>query len=293
MGELVAIPTAEPAAPRGLLLDVAAVEVGQRLREVDADWAEALAVSIERDGGLIHPIEVRVLPGGRHRLVVGAHRLAAYRLRGWMRIEAIAFQGSALDARAREIAENVMRRELSPFDRAAFVAELYEVERERAGLEGEAHNNAVGAKARWARDASDMMSDAYRLQDQVAAKVGFSTRTLRRELELHIRLNPAVRLLLAGHPVCGNAAQLRLLARQPDQVKVARLLKEGVVATVAQAVERLSPSAPLDAASKHFNTALAAFSRLSVRDQRRFLRELQDDKLLPQGVKISFERVAA
>lgn len=293
MGELAVLSVSEPAPPRGLLLDVAAVEVGPRLREVDADWAEALAVSIERDGGLIHPIEVRALPGGRHRLVVGAHRLAAYRLRGWERIEAIAFQGSALDARAREIAENVMRRELSPFDRAAFVAELYEVERERAGVTTGRDPRAVGARARWARDAADTMSGAYRLQDQVAAKVGFSARTLRRELELHTGLNPGVRALLAGHPVCDNAAQLRLLARQPDQVKVARLLKEGVVATVAQAVERLSPSAPVDAASKHFNTALAAYGRLSARDQRRFLRELQDDKLLPQGVKISFERVQA
>ena len=171
-------------ARNSVALSVADIEVGPRLRATDDDWAEAIAVSIERDGGLIHPIEVRPLPGGRHRLVVGGHRLRAYQMRGWPRIEAVLFTGDALAARAREIAENVIRRTLSPYDRAAFVAELYEVERARAGLDADAPNNAVGARARWASDASDMMSDAYQLQEQVAAKVGLSSRTLRRDLEL-------------------------------------------------------------------------------------------------------------
>ena len=274
-------PDFSPLAPSAVLLPVAKIEVGPRLRPIDDDWALALAASIEADGGLLQAIEVRRLPGGRYRLVFGGHRLRAHQLRGWAFIGAVIFDGTAEAARSREIAENVIRRDLSPLDRASNVAELYELERTRIGAADGGDNRAVGAKARWA-DAADTVAGAYRLQEHVAEKVGLSLRTVQRELQLHAGISPQARRLLADHPIRENAGQLRLLARQSNQTAIAEWLHAGEIASVAEGVARTTPKAPSDPSKKHFSAFLGAFARMGVREQRQALAALK----LPAGMRL-------
>ena len=62
-------------------LPLASIEVGtDRARDLDPAWVEGLAGSIEAQG-LFQPIRVR--PNGEgYRLVLGYHRLEAFRLLG-------------------------------------------------------------------------------------------------------------------------------------------------------------------------------------------------------------------
>jgi len=60
---------------------------------------------------------------GEHRLIAGAHRLAAARQAGLPTVRAVVFLGSKDEEDLREVDENLMRRELSELDRAVFMAQ--------------------------------------------------------------------------------------------------------------------------------------------------------------------------
>lgn len=103
------------------------ITVGPRLREVDPDWVALIAASMA-ERGQDTPVQVRAIPGG-WTLVAGAHRMAALREAGIPNALATVVVASDDEARLIEIDENLMRRELSELDRAAFLAErkaLYE-----------------------------------------------------------------------------------------------------------------------------------------------------------------------
>ncbi len=105
---------------------LASIDLTGRLREIDMNAVEQLALSM-KESGLITPIEVAPIGADTYRLVAGAHRVAAAIRLGWPNINAVFFDGSADQARMREIDENLYRRELSPFDQSEFVAERREV----------------------------------------------------------------------------------------------------------------------------------------------------------------------
>lgn len=267
------------------LVAVDRIDVGERLRAVDPDWAAALAVSIEKDG-LVHPVMLRPLPGGRLRLVVGAHRLAAHRVLGWPEIEAEIVDMDAVTARSRQVAENVMRRELSPLDRAAFIAELYEVEKVRSGWEEDQSQQAFAISRRWSKDTAAKIAAVSGLQALVSEKVGLSERAIRYDLSLFRDLAPAVRALLATHPVAENASQLRLLARSGEQLRIAQLLVDGKAADVGKALDLINPRAPVTPQAKTFSAFVGAWSRMGVVEQRQALKWLAAERL-PKGFKIT------
>jgi ParB/RepB/Spo0J family partition protein len=99
----------------------------------------ALATSIKAIG-LRTPISVRILPkmtingideSNVPVLVAGLHRLEAVKSLGIARIEGVVQHGSDLDARMREIAENLHRVELSALERADHIAEWIKLLEER------------------------------------------------------------------------------------------------------------------------------------------------------------------
>jgi len=108
-----------------LALSLEQIEVGDRLRGVDPDWAQALADSMAELGQLA-AIEVRNLQPGAakaYALVTGAHRLRALELLGRTEVFATVVELDELQARLHEITENLMRHELTVLDRATFMAE--------------------------------------------------------------------------------------------------------------------------------------------------------------------------
>lgn len=286
-----------PVVDQVLAIPVASIEAKDRLRPVDPIHAEALAAVMAKDGQDT-PIEVCRLPGKTTWLLVtGGHRLEAARLNGWDTIKALVVTTEKAERRRKEIAENLFRRGLDPIDRAAFVAELYALEKVRAGHEVDATAQSVAASARWqkevqkqADDASDTMSVAYGFSERAAELLGFTSRTLRRDLELHRGLPPGLVQQLRGLAIAGNAGQLRALAKLPqgDQVAIVRLIREGTARGVSDALGILRQKPPADPAKKAWSAFFGGWSRMNARQRRDALRELADQGL-PRGCRIVFE----
>lgn len=134
---------------------VADVDLGDRLRPVDDVWAAALGKLMARDGQ-DDPITVCRLPGSpRWTLVAGAHRLTGAQFEEIEHLAAIIVGPGRYERRRREVSENLHRAELAPVDRAAFVAELYELLLAKAGIEAGTPGRALSAGARWKRELRD------------------------------------------------------------------------------------------------------------------------------------------
>ncbi|MCC7097308.1 MAG: ParB N-terminal domain-containing protein [Thermomonas sp.] len=283
--------TAEATAPdvvgQIILLRPDEIEAGERLRPVDPVWAEALAGILKAEGQRT-PIEVCRLPGkSRYTLVTGAHRHAAAAKAGlWLRAEVVT--NDAAERRLREISENMHRRDLAPLDRAAMLAELVAVHKVRAGLDPNADGRTASVNARWQKalqneavDTNDTMTFVYGWSEQVADELGFSKRTIERDLLLHRRL-PAMgvaQLREVAHPILNNAAQLRALAKLDDgtQRKVIRRLADGA-RTIAEAIDAKTAQ-PADA--KRLSAFIGAFGRMSLSEKKGALAQLAG--MLPAG----------
>ncbi len=287
VGEIVAIPLSE-------------IRVRDRLRPIDPVWAAALGriMDVEKQRT---PIEVCRLPGKKDFLLVaGGHRLEGARLNGWDAVQAVIVDASALVRRSREVSENLFRRDLSPIDRAAFIAELICLAKTRAGVETGADGRSVSAAARWSKalksdavDANLTMRLAYGWADGVAEQIGLSRQTIYRDLALHSRLAADLAEQLRGHPIAGNGAQLAALIKlsPDDQRQAVDLIIQGHAKTVAQAVKVLrQPPREFDPAEKAYlknlSAFVGAFGRMSNADRKLALGELGN--LLPKGIVISF-----
>jgi ParB family chromosome partitioning protein len=212
-----------------LEIGVELIDAGDRLRGLNAEYVSGMAVSFDAEGQLT-PIEVRAAGKGRYKLVFGLHRLAAAQMLGWATIQATIFEGSAEEARLREIDENLVRRELSALDRSVFLASRAEI--------WAANNKAVagrraGAMARWhANDTVSFASDA-------AEKLGMSVRTVQRWVKLALALDGlqgAVRERVATTLLADKPAQLRALAKL-DSDEARNSVIERIVAGEAHSVE--------------------------------------------------------
>jgi ParB family transcriptional regulator, chromosome partitioning protein len=110
--------------PSEFELEIAAIDIFDRLRPVDPSVVQAIAASITETAQL-NAITVRAADaaGNRARLVAGAHRLAAMVLLGRDTIRARWITADDEAARLLEIDENLIRAELTALDRAYFLAE--------------------------------------------------------------------------------------------------------------------------------------------------------------------------
>jgi hypothetical protein len=285
-----------PVTDQVLALPVDQVDMGERLRPIDPAYAEALAAVIRQDGQE-DPIKVCRLPGkSGWLLVTGGHRLAACRLIGGT-VNAIVVNPDRAERLRREISENLFRSGLGPIDRAAFVAEMIDLQRARAGVEPETSPQSVAANARWknglkkqSTDASVTMTHAYGFADGAAEALGLSRETIYRDLTLHRGLPPGLVAQLRGLPVASNAGQLRALAKMEpgDQVAVVRMLRDGEAKGVSEAFGILRQKPPADMAKKARSAFFGGWSRMTARQRRDALRELADLGL-PRGARIVFE----
>jgi hypothetical protein len=290
-----------PVAGEIILVPVAEVTIGERLRPLDAVWAEALGQVMAREGQR-DPIEVCRLPGkaGWH-LVSGAHRVTGARAAGMELIEAREVSSSADYRRYREASENLWKRGLDPIGRAAHIAELVRLQKLRSGVDPGKPGRSLAADARWkkavraeAEDASVTMTVAYGFSRQVADQLGFSLSLVERDLALYRRLSPYAigELRRARHPILDNAGQLRALAKLDGelQAQVVDRLTGAVVngrtiTSVAQALELVTgPKASGDPGAKRLSTFIGAYQRMSLAEKKGAAEQL--DALLPTGFRI-------
>lgn len=298
---MASLPIANDAAPQVageiLLIPTAEIAIGDRLREIDYVWAEALGGVMAREGQQT-PIEVCRLPG-RHgwTLVAGAHRLTGARSIGMELIEAREVSSAADYRRMREASENLWRKGLDPLARAAHVAELVRLHKIRAGIEVDRDGRYVSAATRWqkvveeeADDATATIASAYGWSEKVGAEIGISARTVRDDLALYRRIPAGLvaELRAKRHPVVTNAAQLKALAKLEveDQRKaVAELVQDDPCATVGEAVARFRPGKPVpDAGAKRLSAFLGSFARMGLAERKAALVQLGE--IMPAGYEL-------
>jgi ParB family chromosome partitioning protein len=129
-------PRDEPEELRQLPIDLIGPNPHQPRRTLDPEGLVALSESI-RARGLIQPVLVRPLPGGRYELIAGERRWRAAQLAGLDTVPALVRMHD--DAASLELAliENMAREDLNPVDEARACAALVEelgLTREEVGL---------------------------------------------------------------------------------------------------------------------------------------------------------------
>lgn len=275
-----------------------------RLRAIDPVWGGAVGKMMKRDGQDT-PIKVCRLPGrSRWTLVAGAHRHYGATVEDIEFLKAEMVTSERDERRLHEVRENLFRADLTPIDRAAFIAEAVAIYKRRAGIDPAADGRAVSAAARWqkavkdeAADASVTMTVAYGFTDQVAAELGFSASTVERDLMLYRRLAPSIveRLREAQHPALKNATQLRALAKLEPGVQgdvLQALVGDGgwePCASVSEALKRTQPTsvAPTRAPeTKRLSTVIDTISRMSERERLALFQSSMLRDLLPAGLSI-------
>jgi ParB family transcriptional regulator, chromosome partitioning protein len=281
-----------------LQIDPARIEVVNRLRAVDSDYVEMLAQSIA-ERGLDAPIRVTLGDAdGRHRLIAGAHRLAAVRLLGLPSIAAIPFDGTELQAELVEIEENLIRRELSEMDRATFLARHKAV---WLALYPEAKQGGDRRRRSKSQDGTLIGHPlSERFSDVAAKKLGISRTSVFRAIRRHEALPVAVRDRIASTWIADNGSALDdLIGRaQPltaaEQHAVLDLLLDPTmklrgVNDALRLVRRLPAPDVSVAAAKRLD---AAWKSAPARVQREFLeRVLRGNKALREAARAIAARV--
>ncbi|NVN45166.1 ParB N-terminal domain-containing protein, partial [Asaia siamensis] len=187
------------------------IDMGDRLRSIDTDYVSFLAASIE-EHGLRQPIELRKIGrSGKYALISGGHRLNAAISLGHEAIMACVVVANDLQAQLLEIDENLFRRELSPLDRATFLArrkEVYET----------LHPETKHGGDRKSSDRMDKLGHLIPSFSEVTAeKLGVSERTVRRAVLLFQGIAPDVRHQIAHTWLADSGSQLDALAKlTPD-----------------------------------------------------------------------------
>lgn len=271
------------------LVPLTDIELGQRLRPIDLDWADALA-NIMRNDGQLTPIEICKGSTAPYCVVAGGHRFVAAQRAGLAYILAREVSSDSAERRMREVQENLIKRDLDPIDRAAFMAELIALKKVQMGVDPAKDGRAASANSRWqkqlkeeAADANDTMTDAYGWSDEIAQRFGYSRRTIERDLLLHRRLLPSLVAQLRDNPIARNATQLRALAKQPDRLQraIVELLVEGGARSVSEALATLNQRPKADPATKRLSAFIGTFQRMGAAEKKGALAQLA--ALLPAG----------
>ncbi|SFD72492.1 chromosome partitioning protein, ParB family [Bosea sp. CRIB-10] len=226
-----------PSAPdHEIEIEIAAIDVVDRLRLVDRAHVEMIAASVA-ESYLHQPIAVATTPAGGNRyiLVDGEHRLEAFKLLGRTKIPARIRPLSLQERERHEIHANLIRNELTALDRTIFVGRLADM---FAAEHADARNGGDRKSKKW-REKNQLanLANWSSFSKEAARRTGLAERSIRRTRELAAGLSPEAVTLIRGTKVADNQAQLQALAAldPADQVKVAREIAEGRAANLAKA----------------------------------------------------------
>ena len=236
-----------------LELPLASIEVGtDRARDLDPAWVEGLAGSIEAQG-LLQPIRVR--PHGEgYRLVLGYHRLEAFRMLGRETIPATLTEAGDDAAKLEEVMENLARHELIALDRCRHLYDLKQAwEAARARPLVEVLTDA-GGKTFPTNDAS---AEIFGFAATVADQIGLSKRAINMAVKIWSGLYPAVRARLRGTDLAKKQTEMKALSDLPinKQIKVLDAIQNADlpdVGNVAQALAYLEGGVACDPVERRF-----------------------------------------
>jgi ParB family transcriptional regulator, chromosome partitioning protein len=171
------------------------------VREDPGDVAGLAATIAER--GLLQPIGVVGVGGGRYRVVYGGRRRAAAEQLGLEKVPCIVLDGDDPDLMLRQLIENVQRQDLNDVEQARAYARL------RARIVEERGKLPDGE-----------------LDELVGTAVGLSGRTVRRYLGLLDLADEVQQLIRRGELNVTQAQHLRRVPSPKTQVELARFAAE-------------------------------------------------------------------
>ena len=265
-------------------IQIHCIDVGERLRPVDPDYVALLAASMA-ERGQDTPIVISSGggPNGNHRLIAGAHRLAAAQSLGWEEIEALVSDAEGLEADLLEVDENLMRRELSALDRAVFLARRKEIYEQ---LHPETKHGGKRPKGQVDKDVHLIRSATF--SRATAAKLGIDRRTVDRAIT-RAALPADIRAAIATHPVADSGAELDKLLAQPAEIQrqvVAALTRaEAPARAVTAALAEIAGPAKTSKAAetqKQLSALLTAWRKAGKPARGQFLDWLESEGKIPE-----------
>lgn len=223
-----------------MLVPIAEIRTGRR-RALREKTVAQLMDSIGKIG-LLTPISVDTgvseANGVSFMLVTGGHRLEAARRLGWAEIEATVVQMTAGQRELWEIDENLCRAELTELERGEHLA------RRKAIYETEWPQTKAGGDRRSEGFQNDKLSFRS-FADDTAAKVGMDKRSVQRAIHRVSEIDPKVRDRVRDMPlIADSGVELDALAalEPAEQRRVVKMVEDGRVATVRDAVKTIAPT---------------------------------------------------
>ncbi|WCK24656.1 ParB N-terminal domain-containing protein [Agrobacterium pusense] len=238
-----------------------------RARELDAAWAEALAFNIAAHG-LINPITVRVVDG-RHQLVTGLHRHAAYTLLEWDSIPTrISSATSDDDARLEEVSENLIRHDLTARDRCHHLFDLKQIHQRKYPQTkngGNRGNQHTGGRIRNS-DSATTGTEIFGFTEATAQKTGLSKSVIAEDVKIWKDLTPDSRTRTAGTRFANTRSALKELSEQSPVAQAAvldlLLADPPAAATVSEAVTIFCKGTVMTPAEKKLETVKRTLNAL-------------------------------
>lgn len=252
---------------------IADIIVSDRLRAVEEDHAQAIALSIA-EHGLLNPITVRFTPnakGGKYTLIAGAHRLRGVVLNGASEIDVLIVEADKTEAALQEITENLFRNELSAIDRAEFVKAYRELWEEKNGAI--TRGGDQGAKRQLVA-LLDGEIETVSFSEHVADRLGLSKRSVERLNKIAQHLHPDVRAAVRGTSIADNQAALLKLAKlEPAMQRRAAIAfrEEGDLSKALQLIEDAPRPPATDKQEKFFLDFVELWSRANSETRARML----------------------
>jgi len=249
------------------------IVIGKRLRPIDPVRVANLQVSM-RENRFIGSITVRPLPAGdtgRFKLVVGAHRITAWRNEGGRTIPSQIRILSDDEAEQIEIDENLVRDGLSPLERAEMVARRFEVwgrrfpDRVAEGDLGAAPKRGRPEKGLNLSQFPGGAAGTMGFAADTAAQIGLSKATIKRAWSVVNGIPADVRRELHGTPIARNESLLRQLASigdRAEQLRVANVLIEGKTKSVSDAMAIAAGNTPSRPAQTPVDVSVKAFRKV-------------------------------
>lgn len=252
-------------------IKIADIIIPPNRRRLDPTWVETLMQDMASGNGHMVPIEVTP-QGEKYRLIFGGHRLAAVKALGNDGIDAFVKDPKevATDAqiRLREIAENLIRRQLSVLDRAVDIADWRDI------YDAAHATGKCGRKAKAAPTEHDETSAKFALNFSEAAQqaLGISRRSVFHALKIATIPAP-IRQKIALHAIADSQTDLLLLAGETAdrQGRIAELLtaEPPGAANVAEALAVLDRK-PKPEPEPKWQKVSTAFAQLKPAEQDRF-----------------------
>ncbi|ESY48976.1 MULTISPECIES: ParB N-terminal domain-containing protein [unclassified Mesorhizobium] len=256
-------------------IKIAEIRVPANRRRLDPAWVATIMADIQ--GGNGHMVPIEVVPektgGYEYRLIFGGHRLAAVAGVGLDEIDAFVKDpkdvATETQIRKREIAENLIRRQLSVLDRAKDIADWRDI------YDAEHGTGKTGRKKSREVVEDDELSAKFALNFSEAAQavLGISRRSVFHALKIATIPEP-IRQDISLHAVANSQTDLLQLAAEPPerQAAIARLLTMAAAnapQTVSDAIAVIDRTSKPATAPKWEKVA-SEFSKLKESEQDRF-----------------------